>query len=98
MKKLEKEQLPKVIALGVLTAVLLGYAGFTWLGHGGAPATPAAAATPHPAAPKSTAPAAPTLADKVLALPPINHENPFVPTITVASAPALQPPPKPAES
>jgi type IV pilus biogenesis protein PilP len=86
MRKLEKEQLPKVIAFGVLSAVLLGYTGYTWLGHGGGPAAPAAAATPHLAAPKPTAPPAPTAADKVLALPPINHDNPFQPTILANSA------------
>ena len=68
MKKLEKEQLPKVIALGVMTVALLGYASFALLGHGGAPATPAAAATRHLAAAKPAAPAAPNPVDKALAL------------------------------
>jgi type IV pilus biogenesis protein PilP len=93
MRKLEKEQLPKVIAFGVLSAVLLGYTGYTWLGHGGGQATPAAAATPHPAVPKPTAPPAPSAADKVLALPPINHDNPFQPAILADSAVAPPSPP-----
>jgi type IV pilus biogenesis protein PilP len=93
MKKLEKEQLPKVIAIGIIAAALLGYAGFTWLGHGGSEAAPAAAATPHSAAVAHAAPAAPSAVDKVLALPPINHDNPFQPALTVNNGPAPQAPP-----
>lgn len=98
MKKLEKEQLPKVIAIGVVAAALLGYAGFTWLGHGGGEAAPAAAATPHPAAAKP-APAVPPAVEKVLALAPINHDNPFQPTLAADSGPSAPAPPpaKPAQ-
>jgi hypothetical protein len=92
MKKLEKEHLPKVIAVGALAAGLLGYAGYAWLGHGsGDPTPPAAAATAHPLA-STPVPKAPSAVDKVLALPPIDHENPFIPTITADSGPAPHPP------
>src|SRR5947209_4073985 len=97
MKKLEKEQLPKVIALGAVAVLLVGYAGFTWLGHGGAAATPAAASTPHPA---EAAPAAlgAQRVDPVMALAPIEHENPFIPAFQAStSAPAPKPAPPPAK-
>ena len=93
MKKLEKEQLPKVIALGVMATGLLGYAGYFWLARGGA-ATPAVASTPHPAVPKPSAVPQRAPNDPVMALAPIDHANPFVPAFTATStAPA---PPKPA--
>jgi hypothetical protein len=98
MKKLEKEQLPKVIALSVMAAGLLGYAAYSWLGHGGA-ATPAAASLAHPVAAKPPAPARPAPNDPLLALAPIEHENPFVPTIQAslgAPKPAAPQPAKPA--
>jgi len=85
-----------VIALGVMAAAVLGYAGFSWLGHGGGSPPPAAAAAPHPVDPKPAAAAA-TVADKALALSPIDHENPFVPAFTAVSAPAPKTPGKPPE-
>src|SRR5690348_2679520 len=99
MKKLEKEQLPKVIALGAMAVLLLGYAAFALLGHAGPAPAPAAAATPHPAVSASTAPAA-RRPDPVMALTPIDHENPFIPafqaiTSTPAPKPAATPPAKP---
>jgi hypothetical protein len=98
MKKLEKEQLPKVIALGAMATGLLGYAGYSWLGHGGAGA-PAAAALAHPVVPKPPVAPAPASNDPVLALAPIDHENPFVPAFratTTAPKPAAKPAAKPA--
>ena len=93
MKKLDKEHLPKVIALGVMGTGLLGYAAWSWLGHGGGAAAPAAASMPH-AATATRPDAAPRANDPVLALAPINHENPFVPSFQATSA--APSPPKPA--
>src|SRR5260370_32707845 len=87
MKKLEKEQLPKVIALGAMATGLLGYAGYSWLGHGGAGA-PAAAAPAHPAVPKLPVTAALAPNDPLLALAPIEHDNPFVPAFQASAAAA----------
>jgi hypothetical protein len=79
MKKLEKDQLPKVIALGVLATGLLGYAGYTWLGSGGGGATPAVAAVPAPAEPVAGTPAKPEETNPALQLAAIHHEDPFRP-------------------
>jgi hypothetical protein len=95
MKKIEKEQLPKVIAIAVMAAGLLGYAAYSWLGHGGGGA-PAAASLAHPAARKPPVTATPAPNDPLLALAPIEHENPFVPAFQASSAAPRPPAAKPA--
>ena len=92
MIKLEKEQRPKVIAIGVMATGLLGYAGYMWLGHGVAP-TPAVASPAHPAAPPPPVVPTPPPNDPERALTPIDHENPFVPVFTDASATPAAPKP-----
>jgi hypothetical protein len=93
MKQLEKEQVPKVIALGVMAAGLLGYAGYSWLGGGAA--APAVASTPHPAA--TAAPTAdPHATNPVLQLAAIDHADPFRPAIVLSTGkPEANKPPAP---
>jgi hypothetical protein len=99
MKKLEKEQLPKVIALGVMSAGLLGYAAYTCMGGRGGAAR-AVAATPHTA---PTAAATPTAdaqpSNPALQLAAIDHQDPFKPAINFETGPTKTPPAaaKPAE-
>jgi hypothetical protein len=112
MKKLEKEQLPKVVALGVMSTLVLGYAAFSLLGHSSGQAAPANASPAHASAPAASAgPGSPNggataaapgtgaaaPASPLLAMAPIDHEDPFVPVIVPQSAPAPKPAaPKPA--
>src|SRR5215212_2503853 len=93
MKKLEKEQLPKVIALSVMSAGLLGYAAYSFTGGPGGAAR-AVAATPHPAATEATPPPADasTSTNPVLQLAAIDHEDPFKPTISFETGPTKAPP------
>jgi hypothetical protein len=98
MKKLEKDQLPKAIAVGLLATGLLGFAGYTWLGGGGE-ATPAVVSPPTPAQPLPGAQTEPVATNPVLQLAAIHHEDPFRPIFAEAlpakpAAPA-PPPPKP---
>jgi hypothetical protein len=90
MKPLQKDQVPKVIAIGVVATGLLGYCAFSWLGGGGG--APAVAATP-PAGP--AVPPVPEVGPKAtipaLQLAEIHHEDPFKP----AFGPTLAPPPAP---
>jgi hypothetical protein len=97
MKQLGKEQVPKVIALGVVATGLLGYAGYSWLGGGGGGATPAVASTPHPA-PTAALPADAPPTNPALQLASIDHEDPFRPAIVLptGNSGGNKPAPKPA--
>jgi hypothetical protein len=100
MKKLQKEQLPKVIALGVVATGLLGYAAYSWLGGGRGGATPATAATPpHPASPPALDAADAPTAIPGIQLAEISNEDPFRPAISLNTGAPPKPaaaPPKPA--
>jgi hypothetical protein len=102
MKKLEKEQLPKVVALGVTVTGLLAYACYSWLGNGSGSAK--AAADPATAGPAPTPPVkmaqTPPVQNLGIPLPPLDNPDPFRPAVltgtgTPPPAPAA-PPPKPA--
>src|SRR5260370_10367221 len=101
MKQLDKEQLPKVIALGVMAVILLGYAAYSWLGRGGGAVAPAVASTVHPAPvkPGAATATASNPVSSVMALAPIDNEDPFRPAMQPTSAapkPAPNAAPKPA--
>jgi hypothetical protein len=95
MKPIEKDQLPKIIAVGVVATGVLGFAAYSWLGGSGS-GTPAVAATnattqaqpPEPVVgPKASIPA--------LQLAEIYHQDPFKPAFGPETAPPPAPP-KPA--
>lgn len=101
MKKLEKEQLPKAIALGVLATGVLSYAGYTWLGRGDGEA-PAAATAAHPDPSPGGSPTkggstqAAAEVSAVMPLVPVDNPDPFRPALgqeggTPKPAPASQP-------
>jgi hypothetical protein len=92
MKNLDKSQMPKLIALGVVAAGLFGYVVYSMFGN--STPTPAVAATP-PAALLPPTDAATQPENPVLQLAAIHHPDPFKPAFEPQTAPP-PPAPKPA--